>query len=130
MARYLLWVDDDAAVRKAMTRSFLRRGVPSDLIRQAANTLAAREILKTAAPEDRFWVASDHDMPGGNGLDFLRELPALLGDRLGGRALLTGGHSELREAVEAEGILFLDKPVDQTEFAALCERIVNFLNGS
>ena len=125
MARLVLIVEDDPAILRALLRG-LSRVMPSERILSASSVDEARGHVRALNPGDVIWVHSDYDLPGENGLVFLRELPAQLGERLGARVLATGGNLDLQPIVESEGIIFIAKPWDSSSLIAA---IAGYANG-
>lgn len=111
----LLVVDDDPSFRNALASSFQRRGYD---VRIAASADEALAICQTFTPER---VVLDLRMPGGSGLDLLRELKRL--DAATAVVVLTG-YGSIPTAVEAMrlgAVYYLTKPAEPAQIEAAFE---------
>lgn len=114
----ILFVDDDAFMRRALDTMLRNRGYTTCL---AASASAAMEILRTE-PVDI--VLTDQQMPGQSGLDLMRmmreagfETPVILVTGFGSVDLAV-------TAVRAGAVHFLTKPVDPHELQQLITDIL------
>ncbi|MEL6677388.1 MAG: chemotaxis response regulator protein-glutamate methylesterase [Pseudomonadota bacterium] len=73
MAARVLIVDDSALMRRMM-RSFLSADPDLTVVAEAADTVTARRLIKEHDPDV---VTLDVEMPGMNGIEFLRKIMAL-----------------------------------------------------
>ena len=105
-ARSLLIVDDDDALRQRVATAMERRGYTvSTAADVAAGTALARRLKPTFA-------VVDLRMPGGNGLELVRELHGVRADM---RIVLLTGYGNIATAVAAVkvgAIDYLAKPAD------------------
>ncbi|MCD0503490.1 nitrogen regulation protein NR(I) [Bordetella petrii] len=111
-------VDDDQAIRWVLEKALARAGVTTRSFAQAPDVLAALDTDTPAA------LVSDIRMPGGNGLDLLRQIkerhPRL-------PVIVMTAFADLDSTVSAfQGGAFdyLAKPFDVNEAVALIERAV------
>jgi two-component system response regulator RegA len=111
----LLIVDDDRALRTALGEAFERRGYAVTLAGCLAEALvlARRQVFEYALVDVR--------MPGGSGIDLVRELKAI--DE-GTRIVVLTGYGTIVNAVEAMragAVDYLTKPAN----ASVCERALS-----
>jgi two-component system response regulator RegA len=102
----VLVVDDDAMFRPRLARAFEARGFE---VRTATDAATALELARTESPE---LAVVDLRMPGGSGLDVVRELKAI--DPATNVVVLTGYGSiaTALEAVRLGATHYLTKPAD------------------
>jgi len=112
----VLVVDDDATFRTRLVRAFESRGYEA---RAAADGAAAIELARAESPE---YAVVDLRMPGGSGLDVVRELKAI--DQATNVVVLTGYGSiaTALEAVRLGATHYLTKPADVDEILAAFAR--------
>ncbi|OZI22432.1 MULTISPECIES: nitrogen regulation protein NR(I) [Bordetella] len=116
----LVWiVDDDQAIRWVLEKALARAGIPTRSFSQARDVLEALDDQAPAA------LVSDIRMPGGSGLDLLRQIkerhPRL-------PVIVMTAFADLDSTVSAfQGGAFdyLAKPFDVNEAVELIERAVN-----
>lgn len=116
----LVWiVDDDQAIRWVLEKALARAGIPTRSFSQARDVLEALDGQAPAA------LVSDIRMPGGSGLDLLRQIkerhPRL-------PVIVMTAFADLDSTVSAfQGGAFdyLAKPFDVNEAVELIERAVN-----
>ncbi len=115
-ARSILVVDDDETFRSRLCRAFEDRGFE---VRSAASPAEARSLAGEESPE---WALVDLRMPGGSGLDLVRELKAI--DPATSIVVLTGYGSiaTALEAVRLGATHYLTKPADVEEILKAFER--------
>ncbi|MBP7589375.1 MAG: response regulator transcription factor [Thermoanaerobaculia bacterium] len=109
-------VDDDADVRRALTRLLTSAGL------EVRSFASAEAFLLSAELEDAACLVLDLRMPGASGLDLQAELAAR-GFEL--PVLFLSGHGDVRSSVSAMksgAVDFLQKPVDEAEFLAAVGR--------
>ncbi len=108
---HVLVVDDDANARFVLSSMLKREGHRVDAAESAAQAL---EVLRSIGPEWFDCVISDYWMPGGNGLDLLKQIHAL--DPTLAIMLVTAeGEKEIvTEVLRNGGYGYLDKPVSGT----------------
>ena len=118
MSKPVWIVDDDQAIRWVLEKALARADVPTRSFSQAADVL---EALETETPSA---LVSDIRMPGGSGLDLLRQIkerhPRL-------PVIVMTAFADLDSTVSAfQGGAFdyLAKPFDVNEAVALIERAV------
>lgn len=115
-ARRLLLVDDDETFRERLARALGARDLE---VLTAGDPAAALATARRARPP---WAVVDLKMPGGSGLDLVRELVALDPAM---RVVVLTGYGSIASAVEAlrrGAHHFLSKPTDADEIiAALAE---------
>jgi two-component system response regulator RegA len=114
-ARRLLLVDDDETFRARLARAFAARGLE---VETAADPAAALALARRAAPD---YAVVDLKMPGGSGLDVVRELLALAP---AARVVVLTGYGSIASAVEAlrrGAHHYLSKPADADEIIAALE---------
>jgi len=112
----LLIADDDQIFRERLARSFRNRGYD---VRTAGNVKAAIELARDDSPE---LAVVDLRMPGGTGVELLRELKAIDPST---KVLILTGYGSMATAVEAvksgaENII--PKPADADDILAAFER--------
>jgi two-component system response regulator RegA len=108
----LLLVDDDETFRRRLARALGERGL--DVV-AAADPVAALSEARRARPA---YAVVDLKMPGGSGLDVVRELAAL-DARM--RIVVLTGYGSIASAVEAlhrGAHHYLSKPADADEIIA------------
>ncbi len=111
-------VDDDQAIRWVLEKALARAGVPTRSFSEAPAVLAA---LKTEMPAT---LVSDIRMPGGSGLDLLRDIKAA---HPGLPVIVMTAFADLESTVSAfQGGAFdyLAKPFDVNEAVALIRRAI------
>jgi len=111
-------VDDDQAIRWVLEKALARAGMVTRSFSEAAAVL---EALKTESPAT---LVSDIRMPGGSGLDLLRDLKE---DHPGLPVIVMTAFADLDSTVSAfQGGAFdyLAKPFDVNEAVALIQRAV------
>jgi two-component system response regulator RegA len=114
-ARRLLLVDDDETFRVRLGRALAARGLE---VATAADPAAALDELARARPD---YAVVDLKMPGGSGLELVRELVARAP---GVRAVVLTGYGSIASAVEALHLgahHYLSKPADADEIIAALE---------
>ena len=118
MSKPVWIVDDDQGIRWVLEKALARASVPTRSFSQAADVLAALDTDTPAA------LVSDIRMPGGNGLDLLRQIkerhPRL-------PVIVMTAFADLDSTVSAfQGGAFdyLAKPFDVNEAVSLIERAV------
>ncbi|WP_454668027.1 nitrogen regulation protein NR(I) [Achromobacter aegrifaciens] len=114
-------VDDDQAIRWVLEKALARAGVPTRSFSQSADVLDAlsRDKLAAEAPAA---LVSDIRMPGGNGLELLRQLKER---HPGLPVIVMTAFADLDSTVSAfQGGAFdyLAKPFDVNEAVALIQR--------
>ena len=105
----LLLVDDDAVFRQRLAAALASRGIE---VRTAGDAAEAVTLAKAESPE---WALVDLRMPGGSGLDLVRDLKAL--DPATQVVVLTG-YGSIATAIEAVRLgarHYLTKPADVEE---------------
>ncbi|MCW5835032.1 MAG: response regulator [Labilithrix sp.] len=112
----LLVVDDDPTFRTRLVRAFEGRGFE---VRSAAGAAEALELARAESPE---LAVVDLRMPGGSGLDVVRELKAI--DPTTNIVVLTGYGSiaTALEAVHLGATHYLTKPADVDDILAAFAR--------
>ena len=111
-ARRLLLVDDDETFRTRLARAFVARGLE---VATAADPGAALDERRREPPD---YAVVDLKMPGGSGLDLVRDLAA---GAPGLRIVVLTGYGSIASAVEALRLGaddYLSKPVDADEVIA------------
>jgi two-component system response regulator RegA len=114
-ARRLLLVDDDETFRARLARALGARGLE---ISTAADPAAALAEAKRAKPD---YAVVDLKMPGGSGLDLVRDLAARAP---GIRIVVLTGYGSIASAVEAlhrGAHHYLSKPADADDIIAALE---------
>lgn len=115
-AQTLLVVDDDERFRTRLARAFRERGF---LVREAADGAAAIALARAESPE---LAVVDLRMPGGSGLEVVRELHAIDPTT---RIVVLTGYGSIATAIEAIRLgatHYLTKPADADEILAAFER--------
>ncbi len=117
VARTVLVVDDDDRLRDRLVRAFAARGHEA---RGARDVAEGRALASAESPE---WAVVDLRMPGGTGLDLVRELLAI--DPATRVVVLTGygAIATAIEAVRAGAADYLTKPAD-------ADQIIHALEGT
>lgn len=112
----VLVVDDDATFRSRLARAFESRGFD---VRSAADGAIALELARAESPE---FAVVDLRMPGGSGLDVVRELKEV--DPTTNVVVLTGYGSiaTALEAVRLGATHYLTKPADVDDILAAFAR--------
>ncbi|MFO0684175.1 MAG: response regulator transcription factor [Sandaracinus sp.] len=112
----LLLVDDDETFRTRLARAFTARGYD---VRTAAGPVEALALANAESPE---LALVDLRMPGGSGLELVRDLLAI--DRSTNVVVLTGYGSiaTALEAVRLGATHYLSKPADVDEILAAFAR--------
>lgn len=112
----ILIVDDDRVLRERLQRAFAARGFE---VRAAADIDEALTAARAGTPE---YALVDLRMPGGSGLDVVRELHAL--DPATRIVVLTGYGSiaTALDAVRLGAMHYLAKPADVHDILAAFER--------
>lgn len=108
----LLVVDDDAPFRAALSAAFVRRGW------SVCAAAGPAEALETAAAQRPTHAVIDLRMPGGSGLDLLREL---LTRHPGMSVVVLTGYGSIPTAIEAikrGAVNYLTKPAEPAEIEA------------
>ena len=105
----MLLVDDDVVFRQRLAAALASRGIE---VRTAGDGAEAMALAKAESPE---WALVDLRMPGGSGLDLVRELKVL--DPATQVVVLTGYGSiaTAMEAVRLGARHYLTKPADVDE---------------
>jgi two-component system, response regulator RegA len=114
-ARRLLLVDDDETFRARLGKALGQRGLD---VAAAADPAAALAEVRRARPD---YAVVDLKMPGGSGLDLVREIVARAP---GVRVVVLTGYGSIASAVEAlhrGAHHFLSKPADADEILAALE---------
>lgn len=112
----VLVVDDDATFRTRLVKAFESRGFE---VRAAADAPVAIELARAESPE---LAVVDLRMPGGSGLEVVRELKAI--DQSTNIVVLTGYGSiaTALEAVRLGATHYLTKPADLEDILAAFAR--------
>jgi len=108
----LLIVDDDAPFRAALSAAFSRRGWSVSTASSPAEALALASAVRFTH------AVLDLRMPGGSGLDLLRELTTLHPDI---SVVLLTGYGSIPTAIEAikrGAVNYLTKPAEPAEIEA------------
>jgi DNA-binding NtrC family response regulator len=120
----ILVVDDHASAREAVADVLRLAGFDADTCASATEALARLTAPARARPVDV--VVTDLQMPGMNGLEFIREIERR---RLGVQVLMITAHASVASAVEAmrRGAFdYLEKPFDavalERSVAQACQR--------
>jgi two-component system response regulator RegA len=116
MKTSLLIVDDDEVLRKRLARAFETRGFET---RTAENPKMALEIAHEDSPE---MAIVDLRMPGGSGLELVRDLLAIDPST---RIVVLTGYGSISTAIEAVRLgatYYLPKPADADEILAAFAR--------
>lgn len=112
MSGTLLIVDDDAPFRAALSAAFSRRGWSVSAASSPTEALALATVVRFTH------AVLDLRMPGGSGLDLLRELTAL---HPGISVVLLTGYGSIPTAIEAikrGAVNYLTKPAEPAEIEA------------
>jgi two-component system response regulator RegA len=115
-AARLLVVDDDETFRARLSRALGERGFDVVAAAEPATALAAARQARPA------YAVVDLKMPGGSGLDLVRDLAAL---DAGIRIVVLTGYGSIASAVEAMhrgAHHYLSKPADADEIIAALQR--------
>jgi FixJ family two-component response regulator len=116
-------VDDDAAVRDALSLLLSLRGYPTAVFARAEDFLGA------LAPDWRGVVLADIRMPGMSGLEMLEQLaghPARL------PVIIITGHGDIaaaRQAFKANAVDFLEKPFDDAVLLKAIDKAMHLGTG-
>ena len=114
-SRTLLVVDDDGPFRTRLVRAFAERGFA------AAGAADYEEALAAARLESPEYAVVDLRLPGGSGLDLVRELKSLDGAT---NVLVLTGYGSIATAVQSVRLGatgYLTKPVDADQILAAFE---------
>lgn len=114
--QHYLVVDDDRVFRERLAKALRQRGAE---VRVAEDVAPALKLARQAAP-DRAIV--DMKMPGGSGLDLVRELHALNSDIA---IVVLTGYGSIANAIDAirsGATHYLQKPADVEDILAAFER--------
>ncbi|HVR03320.1 MAG TPA: response regulator [Polyangia bacterium] len=114
-ARRLLLVDDDQTLRERLGRALAARALE---VVTADGPAAALETAARVKPE---FAVVDLKMPGGSGLELVRELAAIVP---GIRVVVLTGYGSIASAVDALHLgahHYLSKPADADEIMAALE---------
>lgn len=110
----LVVIDDEPAARRAIAR-LIERHPDVELVGQADSVAAGLAVVEATKPDV---IVLDVVMPGANGFQLLRRLPARP------RVIVYSGHAERAvDAFEEEVFDFLLKPVDYPRFAKVMRRL-------
>ncbi len=102
----MLVVDDDDLLRERMARAFAKRGYD---VRAAENPAEALEMVEQDPPD---LAVVDLKMPGGNGIDLVRELQQISPAT---RTVILTGYGSIANAVDAlhaGAVSYVTKPAD------------------
>lgn len=115
VARTVLVVDDDDRLRERLVRAFTDRGHET---RGARDVTEGRALAQAESPE---WAVVDLRMPGGTGLDLVKDLLAI--DPTTRVVVLTGygAIATAIEAVRAGAADYLTKPADADQIILALE---------
>jgi two-component system chemotaxis response regulator CheY len=110
----ILVVDDSKAMRIIVKRALVKIGIGADQIVEASNGIEGVEAVAAGMPD---LILSDWNMPGMNGIDFLKRLHAL--DQWPRFGFVTSeSTSEMRALALSAGALFLvSKPFTDDDIA-------------
>lgn len=114
--RSILVVDDDDTFRERLVRAFAARGLH---VRGAADVAEAVALARQESPE---LAVVDLRMPGGSGLDLVKELRALDEQT---QVLVLTGYGSIATAVDALRLgacNYVQKPADADEILAAFSR--------
>jgi two-component system chemotaxis response regulator CheY len=117
-ARSVLIVDDDPFIRKLIATTL--EDVSSFEMRQAADGIDA---VQSATEHPPTIIFLDVHMPRLDGIDALRQLRALPGDRATIVMLTAAGAEREREARDAGADLFLTKPFSPLDLLRIVDEI-------
>lgn len=112
----MLLVDDNDVLREQLVRAFERRG------HQVAAAADYREAVVLARRQQHDRAIVDLRMPGGSGLDLLRELKQIQPDM---QVLVLTGYGSIATAIDAirlGAVNYLPKPADADDILAAFER--------
>jgi two-component system response regulator RegA len=112
----ILIVDDDQILRERLGRAFVTRGFEA---RTAAGPAQALDLARAESPE---MAVVDLKMPGGSGLELVRDLLAIDGST---RIVILTGHGSIATAIEAVRLgatYYLPKPADVDDILAAFDR--------
>ncbi|MBA3732169.1 MAG: sigma-54-dependent Fis family transcriptional regulator, partial [Gammaproteobacteria bacterium] len=115
---YILIVEDEAVLAKAIAKRFRKEGYVSDV---AGTLAAAREQIARATPD---LILLDMRLPDGSGLDFLEQLRER--DSADIPVVVMTAYGELEDAVAAlklKALDYLKKPVDLDELLLIVEKV-------
>lgn len=114
--RSFLLVDDDEVLRERLARALGNRGYD---VRTAGSPQEALEIARIDSPE---YAVVDLKMPGGSGLDLVRDLKEIDAST---RVLVLTGYGSISTAVDAVrlgAVNYVPKPADADDVLAAFER--------
>ena len=117
--RFLI-VDDSNAMRMIMKRTLRQAGFDVADAGTAANPAEALEILKT---ETFDLILSDWNMPGGTGIEFLRDLRAAGNDTKLGFVTSESSDAVRKEAFDAGAEFIVVKPFDADKIGSAVSRV-------
>lgn len=120
VARTILVVDDDFAVRKLVTRVLRDEGYE---VEEADDRVQALELLRTGGG-CQLVIADVGTPPGMPGLELARQVAAKF-PRLPVMMIASGGGGELQELVEGTHILLLPKPFKPVALVRLVREILS-----
>jgi two-component system response regulator FixJ len=103
VARHVLVVDDDAAVRKSIKFALELEGF------EVRDFSSAQELLIEESIPPRSCLVVDYYMPGMNGLELVARLREW--DKTLPAVLITGSDDNLRNRAAAFGVIVVDKPM-------------------
>jgi two-component system response regulator RegA len=112
----ILIVDDDQILRERLGRAFNARGFEA---RTAPGPSEALDLARAESPE---MAVVDLKMPGGSGLELIRDLLAIDGAT---RIVVLTGHGSIATAIEAVRLgatYYLPKPADVDDILAAFDR--------
>lgn len=112
-----LIVDDEASARSRLARMLAAHADRVEIAGEASNGLEALERIAALAPD---LVFLDIEMPGVNGLQVLRSLPASASPPL--VVFVTGYDEHALAAFEAHALAYLLKPVETDRLARVIDR--------
>jgi two-component system LytT family response regulator len=113
-------VDDEPLGREGV-RLLLQRAPIFVVVAEAANATEALDAINKLRPE---LVFLDISMPGKNGFDLLREIPAGLMPLV---VFVTAHDQYAVPAFEVHALDYLLKPVSESRFAATLERVKSYI---
>lgn len=117
--RFLI-VDDSNAMRMIMKRTLRQAGFDVSDAGAAANPAEAMELLKT---ETFDLVLSDWNMPGGKGIDLLRDMRASGDDTKLGFVTSESSDAVRKEAFDAGAEFIVVKPFDADKIGSAVSRV-------
>ena len=115
----LLVVDDEASVRDLLSLLFGNEGFHVETVRSTAE---ARQALSAGAFD---LVLCDILMPDGNGLDLLKEIKNVNGDRAAPAVIMMTAYTSAKSAIEAMKLGaydYVSKPFDVEELKILAQK--------